>query len=181
MTAADEDSRDINGIDYVEILKTHFVNGQMGDEEWLFDDFWGVLALVSTGQDANSTVIHETVEFIKEHQNGNGGWGWAVGVGSDVDDTAAAIMALISAGEDNSTEVIRNTLRYLKKNQQSDGGFPSWGITNSASDSWAIGAICSVGQNPAEWQVNSTSIIDHLLSFQNADGSFNWTKTDTDG
>jgi len=178
MTAADEDSRDVNGTDYVEILKSHFVNGQIGDEEWLFDDFWGVLALVSTGQAANSTVVHETVEFIKGHQNSDGGWGWAVGAGSDVDDTAAAIMSLISAGEGNSTEVVKKALQYLRNNQQPDGGFPSWGVTNSASDSWAIGAICSSGQDPAEWQVNGTSVIDHLLSLQNADSSFNWTRSD---
>jgi len=178
MTAADEDPRNINGTNYVEILKNHFVNGQIGDEAWLFDDFWGVLALVSAGEAANSTIIKETVDFIKKSQNIDGGWGWAVGAGSDVDDTAVAIMALISAGEHNSTRVILDALQCLSRNQQSDGGFPSWGVTNSASDSWAIGSICSVGQNPAEWQVNGTSVMDHLLSLQNVNGSFNWTKTD---
>lgn len=177
MTAAGEDPRDINGTNYVETLKNLFVNGQIGNEAWLNDDFWGVLSLVSAGE-ANSTVTHETVEFIKEHQNIDGGWGWAVNAGSDVDNTAAAIMALISAGEDNSTDVIKNALQFLKAAQQPDGGFPSWGTTNSATDSWAIGAICSVGENPADWQVNGTSVVEHLLSLQNEDGSFNWTRND---
>jgi len=181
MTSAEEDPRNINGTDYVEILQNLFTNGQIGNEAWLNDDFWGVLALVSAGESVNSTVIRETVKFIKEHQNTNGGWGWAVGVASDVDDTAAAIMALTSAGEDNSTKTIADALQYLESNQQSDGGFPSHGVTNSASDSWAISAICSVGQNPVEWQINGTSVIDHLLSLQNADGSFNWTKADPAG
>jgi len=179
MTAADEDSRDINGTNYVGILKNLFVNGQIGNEAWLNDDFWGVLALVSAGEAANSTVIHETVEFIKEHQSVDGGWGWSANGGSDVDNTAAAIMALISAGEYNSTEVVKNALQFLRDNQQSDGGFPSWGVTNSASDSWTIGAICSVGQNPTDWQVNGTSVIEHLLSLQNEDGSFNNTRNDS--
>lgn len=178
MTAADENPRNISGTNYVEILKGLFSNGQIGTEEWLFDDFWGVMALISAGEAANSTVIQETINFIKEYQNSDGGWGWAVGVGSDVDDTAAAIMALISAGEDPATEKIKNALEYLKGNQQPDGGFPSWGITNSASDSWAIGAICSVEQNPDEWRVNGTSVTDHLLSLQNKNGSFNWTTSD---
>lgn len=178
MTAADEDPRDINGTNYVEILEALFSNGQIGTEDWLFDDFWGVMALISAGESANSTIIRQTVNFIKAHQNSDGGWGWAVGAGSDVDDTAAALMALISAGEDYSAEEIKHALKFLKENQQPDGGFPSWGVTNSASDSWAIGAICSVEQNPAEWQVNGTSVIDHLLSLQNEDGSFNWTKND---
>ena len=178
MTAADKDPRNINGTNYVEILKGLFHNGQIGTEEWLFDDFWGVLALISAGEAANSTEIQETVNFIKEHQNADGGWGWAVGAGSDVDDTAAAIMALIAAGENPQAEEIQEALEYLKENQQPDGGFPSWGVTNSASDSWAIGAICSVGQNPYEWKVNDTSVMDHLLSLQNEDGSFNWTSSD---
>ena len=178
MTAADKDPRNINGTNYVEILKGLFHDGQIGTEEWLFDDFWGVLALISAGEAANSTEIQETVNFIKEHQNADGGWGWAVGAGSDVDDTAAAVMALIASGEHSLAEEIQEALEYLKENQQPDGGFPSWGVTNSASDSWAIGAICSVGQNPYEWKVNDTSVMDHLLSLQNEDGSFNWTSSD---
>ena len=178
MTAADKDPRDVNGTNYVEILKGLFHDGQIGTEEWLFDDFWGVLALISAGEAANSTEIQATVNFIKEHQNADGGWGWAVGAGSDVDDTAAAVMALIASGEHSLAEEIQEALKYLKENQQSDGGFPSWGVTNSASDSWAIGAICSVGQNPCEWKVNDTSVMDHLLSLQNEDGSFNWTSSD---
>ena len=178
MTAAGKDPRDINGTSYVELLKNLFVNGQIGNEAWLNDDFWGVLALVSAGEPANSTVVCETVEFIKAHQNVDGGWGWALNAGSDVDNTAAAIMALISANEENSTDVVKNALRFLENNQQSDGGFPTWDTTNSASDSWAIGAICSVEQNPADWQVNGTSVVDHLLSLQNDDGSFNWTRND---
>jgi len=178
MTAADKDPRNINGTNYVEILKGLFHNGQIGTEEWLFDDFWGVLALISAGEAANSTEIQETVNFIKEHQNADGGWGWAIDAGSDVDDTAAAVMALIAAGEDPLAEEIQEALEYLKENQQSDGGFPSWGVTNSASDSWAIGAICSVGQDPDDWQKNGTSVMDHLLNLQNEDGSFNWTRND---
>ena len=178
MTAAGKDPRDINGTNYIELLKNLFVNGQIGNEAWLNDDFWGVLALVSAGEPANSTVICETVEFIKAHQNVDGGWGWALNAGSDVDNTAAAIMALISANEENSTDVVKSALQFLKNNQQSNGGFPTWDTTNSASDSWAIGAICSVEQNPADWQVNGTSVVDHLLSLQNDDGSFNWTRND---
>ena len=177
MAAAGEDPRNISGTNYVEILKGLFKNGQIGSESQLNDDFWGVMALVSAGEAANSTIIRSSVSFIKNHQNADGGWSWAVGGTSDVDDTAAAVMALIAAGEDNSTSTIMKALQYLKSQQQSNGGFSSWGLVNSASDSWAIGAICSVGQNPADWKIDNNSVIDHLLSLQNADGSFNWTET----
>lgn len=177
MTAAKEDPRNIAGTDYVALLKNLYSNGQIGSPSALNDDFWGVIALVSAGENVSSPVVRDTVNFIKAHQNSDGGWGWAVGVGSDVDDTAAAIMALMAAREDNSTLTITKALQFLRENQQPDGGFPSHGVTNSASDSWAICAIYSVGQNPADWKVNGISALDHLLSLQNPDGSFNWTKT----
>lgn len=178
MTAAKEAPRDINGTDYVAILKELFNNGQIGDKDWLFDDFWGIAALISAGTAANSTLIQETMQFIKTNQNLDGGWGWAVGAGSDVDDTAAAIMALIAAGEPENSNCVSKALDYLHENQQEDGGFPSWGVTNSASDSWAMGAICAMGQSPADWTKNDTSVVDHLLSLQNPNGSFNWTSSD---
>ena len=177
MTAAGEDPRNISGTDYVEVLKGFFNNSQIGSPSQLNDDFWGVMALISAGEAANSTIIRGAVNFIRAHQNSDGGWSWAVGGTSDVDDTAAAVMALMAADVSNSSYTITKALQYLKSQQQPNGGFPCFGVVNSASDSWAIGAICSVGQNPADWKVNNVSVVDHLLSLQNADGSFNWTAT----
>jgi len=183
MTAADKDPRNINDEDYVAKLQNLSVNGQIGEEAWVNDDFWAVLALISAGEPATSTVVHESVEFIKGHQNADGGWGWGQrGVTtSDVDDTAAAIMALVSAGEDSSSEVVENALQYLRDTQQPNGGFPSWGVINSNSDSWAMGAIVSIGQHPVQWPVSGTNVIEHLLSLQNENGSFNRTSNDSTG
>jgi len=178
MTAAGENPYDINGTDYVALLEGHFNNGQIGNTEWLFDDFWGIIALVSAGKDVSSQVIQETISFIKREQNWYSGWGWCCGASSDVDDTAAAIMALIAAGEKASSTRVAMAKIYLKNEQQPNGGFPSWGVTNSASDSWAIGAIVAMGEDPENWKKNGISVIDHLLSLQNADGSFNWTSDD---
>jgi len=175
MTATGEDPRNIGGTNYVETLKGLLNNSQIGSPSQLNDDFWGVMALVSAGENVSSTIIQGSVNFIKTHQNTDGGWSWAVGGTSDVDDTAAAVMALVSAGEDAESNTIAKALQYLKSQQQSNGGFPCFGVVNSASDSWAIDAIYSVGQNPEDWKVNNISVIDHLLTLQNADGSFNWT------
>jgi hypothetical protein len=175
MTAAGEDPRNIGGTNYVEILEGFLNNSQIGSPSQLNDDFWGVMALVSAGENVSSTIIRGSVNYIKTHQNTDGGWSWAIGGTSDVDDTAAAVMALVSAGEDAESDTIAKALKYLKSQQQPNGGFPCFGVVNSASDSWAIDAICSVGQNPEYWKVNNISVVDHLLSLQNADGSFNWT------
>jgi prenyltransferase beta subunit len=183
MTAAEENPRNLNGVDYISILENLSVNGQIGYEAWVNDDFWAVLALISAGEPATSTFVSESVEFITRNQNADGGWGWGQrGVtASDVDDTAAAVMALVSAGEGRSSEIVENALQYLKDNQQSNGGFSNWGDINSNSDSWAMGAIVSVGQTPAQWKVSGASVIEHLLSLQNEDGSFNRTSNDYPG
>lgn len=178
MTAADEDPRNIGGMDYISALKTLFTNGQIGSEGLLNDDFFGVLALTSAGEPTNSTIIQGSVSFLKENQNDDGGWGFGVSASSDVDMTSAAIMALIAAGEENSTSIIVNATGYLRESQRPNGGFPSWGEVNSASDSWAISAICSIGQNPFLWEVSGINVVEHLLTLQNVDGSFNWTRND---
>jgi len=178
MTAAREDPRNISGINYIEVLKGFFDKSQIGNPSQLNDDVWSVMALISAGENASSKIIQSSLSYIKANQNADGGWSWAIGGVSDVDDTAAALMALSCAGEDPGSNIIVKALQYLKGQQQSNGGFPCWGVINSASDSWAIGAICSVGQEPENWKVNNISVLDHLLSLQNSDGSFNWTATD---
>jgi len=179
MTAAGEDPRNITGTDYVAILEGLYVNGQIGHQNLLNDDFWGVLALVSA-KTANPTIIQDSMGFIKSNQNDDGGWNWAVGGNSDVDDTSAAIMALIAGGEPQASQVIEKGLGYLKQNQMDNGGFQFFGDVNSASDSWAIDAIVAAGQNPTHqnWTKNGNNPVTHLLSLQNADGSFNWTSSD---
>jgi hypothetical protein len=174
MTAAGEDPRNITETDYVAILEGLYANGQIGGESLLNDDFWGVLALVST-KTANSTIIQNSVNFIKSNQNNtDGGWNWAVGGTSDVDDTAAAIMALIAAKESASSKVIVNALSYIKSKQMDNGGFESWGATNPGTDSWAIDAIVAAGQDPTStyWTKNGKTPVDDLLTFQGADGAF---------
>ena len=179
MTAAGEDPRNITGTDYVAILEGLYVNGQMGDENLLNDDFWSVLALVSA-KTANSTIIQDSMNFIKSKQNGDGGWNWAVGGTSDVDDTAAGIMALIAAKESASSTVIVNALSYIKSKQMDNGGFESWGATNPGTDSWAIDAIVAAGQDPTStyWTKNGKNPVDDLLTFQGEDGAFSFPGPD---
>ena len=174
--AAHENPTNFGGEDYVVGLKGYYSDNQMGSLALLNDDFWGVMALVSAGERPNSEIITNTVAFIENNQNSDGGWGWGVGQSSDLDDTAASIMALIAAGEITNSGAITNGLAYIKSNQADGGGFLSWGATNSATDSWVIAAITAAGQDPTSsgWIENGKTPIDDLLSFQNADGSFNW-------
>lgn len=173
MTAADVNPRNIGRIDYVSMLESKTNNNQFGDESMYNDDFWAVLALISANVQPESTHIQNSVEFIKNHQNSDGGWSWHSGE-SDTDNTAAALMALMAAGENTNSPPISNAVTYLKDQLASNGGFIFMGETNSASDSWGIMALVATNIDPTEsdWIRNNVSPIDHLLSLQNADGSF---------
>lgn len=172
IVACNENPRDFAGIDFVEKIKSFYDGIQIGKTSILYDDFFGIISLISLGIDKNETIIQNTKSYIINKQNSDGGWG-------DADSTAAAIMALISSGENKDSSVISNALSFLKTLQADDGGFKSWGITNSASTSWAVMAITAAGKNPTqnEWQKNGNNPISYLLSLQQADGAFNWSNS----
>ncbi len=175
LVSAGEDPRSFAGVNLVEKLKEKMKDdGQIGD--FIYTTIWGILALVSVGEDVN-----KSVEWLKAHQNDDGGFAWAVGEKSDYDDTAAAIQALIAAGEPRDSEVVKRALEYLRTGQNPDGGMRYFGssASNSASDSWTIQALVSAGINPAEWKADEKSVVDHLLSLQTDEGYFKYTSYQT--
>jgi len=181
IAASGEDPADFGGQNFLSLLEAAYDGTQIGDASLLNDDYWGVMALVSAGVDTtSSSAIQDSVSFILSNQNTDGGWSWGAGQDSDADDTAAAIMALIATGQSPSSTPIADALVYLKSIQMPNGGFESWGSTNSATDSWGIDGIAAAGQNPIDtaWRsVDGKDPVDDLLTFQNINGSFNWTET----
>lgn len=172
IVACNENPRDFAGIDFVEKIKSFYDGTQIGKTSILYDDFFGLISLISSGIDKNETIIQNTKSYIINKQNSDGGWG-------DADSTSAAIMALISSGENRDSSVITNALSFLKTLQADDGGFRSWGITNSASTSWAVMAITAAGKNPthSEFQKTGNNPISYLISLQQANGAFNWSNS----
>ena len=160
---------------YVTKLKSYYDGTQIGDGELLNDDFWGVMALISAGEDPDSDIIQSCAAFIKDNQNEDGGWSWAVGDESDADDTAAAIMALIAAGDSPESEAVMMALDYLHMDQDDNGGFASYGEVNSASTSWVIDAIVATGEDPTseDWTLDDNPV-NCLLNLQDTDGGFKW-------
>jgi len=172
LVAIGENPYDFNGIDFVEELKKRLKpDGQIGD--YIYTTIWGILALKACGEN-----VSKSVEWLKKQQNSDGGFAWAVGELSDYDDTAAAIQALIAGGISRDDSVVVKALKYLKTGQCSDGGMRYFGTScsNSASDSWTIQALVASGINPMDWKTNNTSVVEHLLSLQDEDGHFKYTK-----
>jgi len=179
--AAGEDPTSFGGVDFVALLEAEHNNNQIGNDTWLNDDFWGVIALVAAGQDpATSTIIQDSVAFILANQDAvDDGWGHSTGGGnSDVDDTAAAIMALIAAGQSPGSTAISDGLDYIETTQQDNGGFLSWGDTNADTDSRGICGITAAGQIPTDWDSGTgNDPVDDLLTFQQTGddyGAFYW-------
>ncbi len=181
IAAADEDPTAFGGRNFVSLLESAYDGSQIGDTALLNDDFWAVMALIAAGKPASDTKVQGSVSFILSNQNADGGWSWGVGYESDADDTAAAIMALMAAGQSAGSAPITSALAYIKSTQMDNGGFESWGSTNSATDSWAIDSIVAAGQDPtsAGWESGSGyDPVNDLLTFQNADGSFDYSSGD---
>jgi len=170
IVACNEDPRDFGGFDFIDKIIGFYDGMQIAEIANLYDDFFGILALIAGGVEKDSSIIKNVRSYIKEQQHKNGKWG-------DVDSTSAAIMALISAGESPHSECISNALSYLKTTQKENGGFQSWGTGNAASTAWAVNAIVAAGQNPTniKWRCGDNSPIDFLLNLQQKNGCFNWS------
>ncbi len=176
ITASHEDPTNFGGIDFIKKVKGFFDGEQIGNRAFLNDDFFGIISLISAGEDQNSEIIQASRNYILNNRNADGGWSYSVGVPSDVDDTAAAIMALAAIGYPQDQEVIDSAVQFLKSRQNSDGGFPFFsGDSSAASTAWAIQAIVASGDNPISefWKTElGFDPVDGLLSLQSSNGSF---------
>lgn len=180
LTSAGQDPRKINGTNYVSILKSFIKpNGEIGVENYVWDDAWVIMALTSCNE-SQSSDVNMAAEHLKTLQTAKGGWSWnGAKNGEDADTSSIVLCALLGRGEENNSDVVKNGLQYLHSEQNEDGGFSSFG-SNAATDNWAILAIRAAGQNPAEWKVGSNDPIGHLLSLQKQNGSI-WWKSDSEG
>lgn len=149
---------------------------ELGEQGFVNCHMWAVLAIVSAGADIPDKA--KAKEWLAVQQKKDGGFGWAKDVESDPDDTAVAVQALVALGENpEKSQAIKRALEYLKTCQAENGGFCWEGNKpNSATDSWVLQSLIAAGEDPAgdAWQKNGKHVVDHLLSLQAKDGSFNW-------
>ena len=180
VTSAGLDPGDINGKDYVQILKSFFhAGGSIGSDNYIWDDAWVIMALAACNE-SRSDEVKGALDHLKGLQTAKGGWAWNGGSnGEDPDTTSIILCALLSGGEDAGSDAIQKGLQYLSSEQNADGGISSL-YSNAATDGWAILAIRAAGQNPEEWNVGSADPVQHLLSLQQEDGSV-WWKSDSQG
>ena len=123
-----------------------------------------------------SDTREKIMNTILSSQLSDGGFS-ADGVASDTDITAMAVTSLSQYCKDNKTvsASVNNALAFLQKAQNDNGIFSSADGENCESTAQVLIALCSMGidvETDGRFIKNGNTIIDCLLSFQNADGGF---------
>ena len=114
------------------------------------------------------------VDAILAAQLTNGGWSF-MGEDADPDLTSMALQALAMYREQSSVRpAVDRALVCLSAMQNADGGFSSWGSENAESCAQVLLALNALGldTDDSRFVKNGHSVLDALLTYQNADGGF---------
>lgn len=177
LSALEKDARDVAGYDLTlplgdfEKTKAQGVNGVI----------YALLALDSRDYPMPQNAAASTqatrqlyVDAILAAQLTNGGWSF-MGEDADPDLTAMALQALAKYREQSSVQLAANrALVCLSAMQNADGGFSSWGSENAESCAQVLLALnaLDLGTDDSRFVKNGHSVLDALLTYQNADGGF---------
>ena len=179
LTAAGYDPRAVAGYDLTAPLRDFENTLRQG----LNGPVFALIALDSL--DYPSSLRAAYIAEILRRQLSNGGWNLAGGgsestknQAGDPDITGMALQAL--AKYQSQPEVKAATdkaLAFLAQAQDATGGYQSWGGENIESTVQVLVALCELGipVSDARFVKNGHTLVDHLLSLQNADGSFQHT------
>jgi energy-coupling factor transport system substrate-specific component len=125
---------------------------------------FAVLALRAVGKAPSS----RTLSWLAHQQGRDGGFGFAGGVGSDIDDTGAALEAL-----GRGSRAAARAVAFLRRAQSRDGGFPSepGGPSNAQSTAWAVQGLLAAGVSPSSLhRGGAVSPLRYLRSLVASDG-----------
>ena len=178
LSALGRDARDVAGYDLTLPLGDYEKTVAQGVNGAIY----ALLALDSRGysvpQNAEAAVQATRqmyVDAILSAQRADGSWSFTDGGNADPDLTAMALQALANYTDERGvSDAIDRALTCLSALQLADGGFASWGTENAESCAQVILALGELGlaPNDARFVKNGQSVLDALLTYQTADGSF---------
>lgn len=134
------------------------------------------LHLLNNGYPSSSYTVDSLIGAILSSRLSDGGWA-VIGSSGDVDVTAMTVQALAPyyGRYSGVTAAIDGALSLLSQRQLSDGGFLSMGVENCESAAQVLTALSALGidQNTdPRFIKNGCTVLDAMLAFRNADGSF---------
>jgi hypothetical protein len=187
LTSIGKDPRDVGGYNLLTPL------GDFDKTIWqgINGPIWALIALDSgnyampqNGEAKTQATRQMYIDEILSRQLADGGWSLN-GKGGDTtpadpDITGMALQALAKYQDQAAVKTATDeALDCMSERQGTDGGFSSWGTGNSESSVQMLTALCELGIpiDDDRFVKNGQTILDNLLSFRNADGSFKHTST----
>ncbi|MCL1982054.1 MAG: S-layer homology domain-containing protein [Clostridiales bacterium] len=149
-----------------------------------------VFALIALdSNDYPSSRRDDYIAEILRKQLPDGGWNLAEGTAGSTKDRAAdpdvTGMALQALAKYQSRQEVKaateKALAFLSGAQEKDAGYSSWGSTNVESSVQVLVALCELGipADDVRFVKNGKTVVDNILSYKNADGSFGHTADGT--
>jgi hypothetical protein len=184
LTAIGADPRNVAGYNLLRPL------GDFDKTIWqgINGPIWALIALdsgnyaIPVNTEAQTQATRQMyVDEILRRQLDEGGWNLVDKGGkgkSDPDITGMALQALAKYQNQAAVKTATDkALACLSKMQDGDGGYSSWGTTNSESVVQVIVALCELGidLSDSRFVKNGKSLLDNLMTYRNADGSFRHT------
>ena len=177
LSALGKDARDVAGFDLTLPLGDYEKTAAQGVNGVIY----ALLALDSRDYPMPQNAAASTqatrqlyVDAILAAQLADGGWSF-MGEDADPDLTAMALQALAKYREQSSVQLAANrALVCLSAMQNADGGFSSWGSENAESCAQVLLALnaLDLDADDSRFVKNGHSVLDALLTYQNADGGF---------
>lgn len=146
---------------------------------------WALIALDSAGYEMPVNAAAKTqatrqmyIDEIISRQLDDGGWNLTAKGGSsaaDADITGMALQALAKYQDQPKVmAAIEKALLCLSDMQNDKGGYSSYSTTNLESVVQVVTALCELGIdiNDPRFIQNGNTLLDNLLSYRQADGSF---------
>lgn len=177
LSALGKDARDVAGFDLTLPLGDYEKTAAQGVNGVIY----ALLALDSRDYPMPQNAAASTqatrqlyLDAILAAQLASGGWSF-MGEDADPDLTAMALQALAKYREQSSVQLAANrALVCLSAMQNADGGFSSWGSENAESCAQVLLALnaLDLDADDSRFVKNGHSVLDALLTYQNADGGF---------
>lgn len=178
LTAIGADPTDVAGYNLLTAL------GDYDQTVWqgINGPVWALIALDSGSYDmpvnpeaATQATRQRYIDCILTAQLADGGWSLSGTGASDPDITGMALQALAKYQDQAAVQTATGqALACMSERQDEEGGFASWGTTNLESGAQMLVALCELGiaLEDSRFVKNDNTILDNLLCFRQADGSF---------